>query len=129
VTNIVTYLSSAGNTLTAGQCFAALWRVDTGALLGQTADQAAAWATNGVKTAAIAGGPVAAPASDLIVGYWFNGTTGPAVFRTNGVAMINLGLAAAASRFGSADTGRTTTAPATLGTISALNVAYWAALS
>lgn len=129
VTNIVTYLSAAGSSLTSGQCFASLFRADTGALLGTTADQTTAWGTTGLKTMAISGGPVAAPAGDLIVGMWFNGTTGPAPFRTNGVALINAGLAAAASRWGTADTSRTTTAPSTLATIAAANTAYWAALS
>ncbi len=129
VTNIVTYLSAAGSGLTSGQCFAALFRADTGALLGTTADQATAWASTGLKTMAIAGGPVTAPAGDLIVGLWFNGTTGPSPFRSNGVALVNAGLSAANSRFGTADTGRTTSAPSTLATLSAANIAYWAALS
>lgn len=127
VTNIVTCLTTAGGTLTSGQCFGALYQA--GALLGQTADQAAAWASTGLKTAAIAGGAVAIAQGDAYIAFWFNGTTGPAFNRGNGTAAINAGLSAATSRFGTADTGKTTTAPGTLGTIAALSVAYWTALS
>lgn len=127
VTNIITFLTAQGSTLTSGQCFAALYQ--NGTLKGVSADQAAAWATTGLKTMAIAGGPVAIDAGIAYIGLWFNGTTGPAPLRGNSAAAVNLNLAATASRFGTADTGRTTTAPATLGTISAAVNAYWAGLS
>jgi hypothetical protein len=127
VTNIVTFLTTGGSVLTAGQCFVALYQ--GGTLKGVSADQAAAWATNGLKTAAIVGGPVALDQGAAYVAMWFNGTTGPAPLRGNSASAVNLNLAATASRFGTADTGRTTTAPSPLGTISAAVNAYWVALS
>jgi hypothetical protein len=127
ITNIVIYLSAAGGTLTTGQCFAALYQ--GGSKLGVTADQASAWGSTGLKTMAISGGAVAAAAGDVYVGLWFNGTTGPASLRGLILNAVNLGLAASASRFGTADTGLTTTAPSTMATVAALNTAYWAALS
>lgn len=127
ITNIITYLVTAGNTLTSGQCFAALYQ--NGTLLGVTADQATNWQSTGTKLMPIVGGAVAVAAGEVEVVFWYNGTTGPALLRGVGVAIANLGLAAASSRFGTADTGKTTTAPGTLGTIAALSVAYWAALS
>lgn len=127
VTNIITYLTTAGIVLTSGQCFAALYQ--NGTLLGTTADQATNWASTGSKIMAISGGPVAVGAGDVQVALWFNGTTGPAPVRSNGTSLANLGLTAAAARFATANTGVTTTAPGTLATTAALSVAYWAALS
>jgi hypothetical protein len=130
VTNIIVDLTTAGGTLTSGQCFAALFQGVGGALLGTTADQSGAWAgATGVKTMAISGGPVAAAAGDLIIGFWYNGTTGPSFGRGTQNPTANVGLAAAQSRFGTANTGLTTTAPGTLGTIAALTASIWAGLS
>jgi hypothetical protein len=133
ITNIVTVLIANGGTLTSGQCFAALYQGAGGALLGQTADQATAWGSGATKalTMAISGGPVAAAAGTLYVAFWFNGTTGPSFYRTNATAPIfNIGLAATAARWGAANTGITTTAPGTLGTVNAGGIAaYWVGLS
>lgn len=127
ITNILLFLTSAGATLTTGECFAALYQ--NGNLLGSTADQSTAWGTSGFKTMPISGGGVAVAAGDVYVGMWFNGTTGPAPLRGNGNSSVNLNLSASTARFGSANTGLTTTAPATLGAISGISVAYWAGLS
>lgn len=128
VTNIATYVATAGSGLTNGQCYAALYQ--NGSLLGTTADQATAWASTGLKSMALTGGPVIVPAGDVYVAYWFNGTTGPAIYRAGGTTtMINANLSASASRFGTANSSVTTTAPSTLGTISAYSLAIWAALS
>jgi|GEM_PF-515752 len=127
VTNIITYVLTAGATLTSGQCFAALYQ--GGNLLGTTADQSVNWTTTGVKTMALAGGPTAVAAGDVYVAFWFNGTTGPALLRGVGNSAANTGLSATVARFGTANTGVTTTAPASLSAISALSVAYWSALS
>ena len=132
VTNIVTYISAIGGTLTSGQCFAALFQGAGGALLGVTADQTSTWeGTPGLKVAAIGGGPVSVAAGTVIVGFWFNGTTGPSFWRTSSTAtMMNAGLATASNRWGAANAGLTTTAPPTLGTITlSAPAAYWAALS
>lgn len=127
VTNIITQVTTAGSTLTAGQCFAGIYQ--GGTLLGTTADQATAWASTGVKTMALAGGPIAVAAGDVYIAFVFNGTTGPTLPRGNGNALINAGLTAANSRYATADTGVTTTLPSTLGTRTALSVSYWAGLS
>lgn len=127
VTNIVIYLTGAGVGLTAGQCFAALYR--SGTLIGVSGDQSGTWNSGGTKTMALAGGPYALAAGDVIVGLWFVGTTGPSVFRGNNTAAANIGLTATSSRFGTADAGLTTTAPNPLGALSAYNVGHWAALS
>jgi hypothetical protein len=126
-TNILTSVVTAGVALTSGQCFAALYQ--GGNLLGTTADQSGSWISSGNKTMAISGGPVAVVAGDVFVGFWFNGTTGPAFVRGTSLAFINFGLTLTSLRFGTANTGLTTTAPGTLGTISAFSTVYWVALS
>ena len=129
ITNIVMDVNAAGSGLTTDQCFAALYNASTGALVGTTADQSTAWGTTGIKTMALSGGPFSVSAGYYYVAVWFNGTTGPAFSRTQGTSLINVGLAATASRWGTANTGTTTTAPSTLGTIAAASNSYWAALS
>lgn len=126
VTNIVAFNNVNGSTLTVNQCWAGLYQ--NGSLLGTSADQSTAWLSTGTKTMAITGGPVILTPGYAYVAYLFNGTTGPGFGRHTGLAAGNLGLATTASRFGTADTGRTTL-PSTLGTISALSVGYWAGLS
>jgi len=130
VTNIVIYVGTAGNTLTAGQCGAALYTA-AGVRLGQTADQATAWASTGLKTMAISGGPVAVTAGDLYVGLWFNGTTGPALTRggTFAGAMSNAGQTAPNFSHASADSGVTTTAPNPFGVQSSSANQWWVAIS
>lgn len=129
VTNIVINVTTAGATLTSGQNFAGLYQ--NGALVGTTADQSVAWVSATVKTMALSGGPFAVGAGDVYAAFFFNGTTSPTLQRAgSNQAAISLGTAATASRFGTTtDTGRTTTMPATLGTISAVVNSYWAALS
>lgn len=129
ITNIVMDVNAAGASLTTGQCFAALYNASTGALVGTTADQSTAWTTTGIKTMALSGGPFSVSEGYYYVAVWFNGTTGPAFSRTQGTSIINVGLAATASRWGTANTSITTTAPSTLGTIAAASNSYWAAVS
>lgn len=131
-TNLVTLCTTAGSTLTSGQCFGALW-TSAGALVGQTTDQATAWASTGVKTMQLSGGPFALAAGDYIVGFWFNGTTGPTFSRyvtSSGLSAItNANLSAPNFNAGTADTGRTTTAPSSLGTQTGTGTCYFVALS
>lgn len=132
VTNIVVLLLANGGTLTTGQCFGALYPGTAGTLIGQTADQSVAWGAGAVKvvTMPLAGGPFTVQPGIVQAALWFNGTTGPSLFKTQGNATIaNAGLATAASRFGQANTSVTTTAPGTLGTISAASNGFWVALS
>ncbi|MFI7073568.1 hypothetical protein [Micromonospora sediminicola] len=130
VTNIVTFLTVAGSSLTAGQCFAALYTA-AGALVAQTGDQSTAWASIGLKVMPLAGGPYQVTGGDYYVGLWFNGTTGPAIVRSGTVsaALTNVGLSAPNFDMASANTGLTTTAPATLGAQTASVFEWWIALS
>jgi hypothetical protein len=131
ITNICLYIGTAGNTLTAGASWAGLYD-STGARLGQTADQAAAWISTGLKTMAIAGGPVTLNEGYYWVACVSTGTTIPALLRASGVGggPINVGLSASNTRFGTFGTSQTTL-PTTItpGSIGQANNAYWAALS
>lgn len=129
VTNIVMEVSTAGATLTAGQNFAALYDASR-ALLAVTADQAAAWASTGLKTMALAA-PQAVPAGYVHACFWTVGSTLPTFTRGTALNAVqpNAGLAAPNLRYATADASLTTTAPATIGTQTAASASYWAALS
>lgn len=127
VTNICLFLVTAGNTLTAGQCFAALYQ--GGNLLGVTADQSVNWVgAGGYLPMAIVGGPVLPVPGIVEVAYWFNGTTGPAFLRANSLSAVDMNQSSPLLRYGSANTG-VTTAPAQLGARSLSATSYWAGLS
>lgn len=130
VTNIVFQVTTAGSTLTSGQCFAVLYSAG-GAKLGITADQSVAWASTGRKVMALTS-PYANPANqDLYAGFWFVGTTGPTLCRMSNVAstLVNGGLASPNLFYASADTGLTTTAPDPFGAQTGGTLTWWVALS
>lgn len=131
VTNIVHFVTTVGVTLTAGQCWCALYTA-AGALLSVTADQAAAWVSTGLKTMPLAVAQDCA-AGDYYVGTVYNGTTSPAWPRQTGstAGFSNAGLAAPNLRFATANSGLTTpgTAPASFGAQTALTQGHWVALS
>jgi hypothetical protein len=131
VRNILAAITTAGSGLRAGQCIAGLWRASGGARVGVTADQSTGWATTGVKTMALSGGAVNLTAGDYYIGLYANGTTLPNFARGNnqiGGAFANAGMTSN-FRVATANTGLTTTPPATLGPLTASNTAWWLALS
>lgn len=130
VTSIIISVATAGVTLTSGQCFTALY-TSAGVLVGVSADQAAAWGTAGVKTAALVGGPFTLTAGDYYVAAWFNGTTGPALIRAGSAiaAAANFGLAAPNLVTCSSSTSITTTAPNPFGAQTSYTLEWWAGLS
>lgn len=131
ITNLEIGVVTAGASLTANQCLAALYD-SAGNLLAATGNQAATWNSIAAKHMALTTAQVAAPAGYYDVCFFFNGTTGPAFNRAGGVgqaAFVN-GLATGqALRYFTANTGRTTTFPAALGTKTATAATYWAGLS
>ncbi|MGZ4519169.1 MAG: hypothetical protein ACXVGA_00970 [Mycobacteriaceae bacterium] len=132
ITKALLYISAAGATLTSGQCFINLYD-PTKALIGTSADQSAAWQSTGLKTITLTekttGSMTNLAAGDYYVMWWANGTTIPAWRGAATVPIINANLSATNSRFATADTGLTTTAPTTLGTFAAASTAYWCALA
>lgn len=135
VSNIHFHFTAGGSSLTAAQCFAALYN-DAGALLGGgaiTGDQAANWATGGFKTCPLSVAQGVTPNAWYRVLWWFNGTTGPTLSRGSNAdaATLNAGLSAPLLRYSSADTGRTNAAsvPANIGGQTATPTAWWVGLS
>lgn len=127
ITNILLFVSTAGVTLTSGQCFAALYTA-AGALVASTADQATAWQSTGTKTMALSSAQPCA-AGDYLVAFFYNGTTAPTFLRGVSQSAINAGLSASTSRYGTAATGQTTAMPGSIGTLAGASNAWWAALS
>lgn len=127
ITNVCLCVNTAGGTLTADQCFAALFDA-SGALLSVTASQHTAWQSTGGKVMALAA-PQNVDGPHVYVCWFSNGTTRPAMARGNSVGSgSNIGLTTATARFFNADTGLTTAMPATIGTKSFEN-AHWAGVS
>jgi hypothetical protein len=129
VTNIHVYVQTAGATLTANQCSAALYTSAAALITNSTVgNQATAWQSTGYKTMAMAAVQVLNPGY-YWVALWANGTTRPAFSRGNSNPMVNGGLATANSRFATSNTAITTTPPGTLGARTAASTAYWVGLS
>lgn len=133
VASVLLQVTTGGSGLTAGQCLAGLYD-STGALVASTADQAAAWASTGVKTMALTAAAgrslTLLPAGIYYVALLAVGTTMPTLVRASGQAAINAGLVAGAYRFGTYGTAQTAL-PATLplAGMGAGVVATWAALA
>jgi hypothetical protein len=133
VTNINLHVVTAGATLTANQCLAALY-TDAGVLLSATGNQATAWQSTGMKVCALSAAQAVTPGQWYRAAFYANGTTLPTFARGSSVGavgsdLVNYGLSAPTLRFSTADTGRTTTMPGTLGSQTAAPIAWWAGLS
>lgn len=127
ITNLHLIVSGGGSGMTSGQNFAGLYR--SGALIASTSDQSTVWNSSGFKTMALSGGPVAVDAGDVYVAFFANASSMPTFLRGSGFSSINLGASSPNIRFATTDTGRTTSLANTLGTQTAANTPFWAALS
>jgi hypothetical protein len=128
VTNIIAQVTTAGATLTAGQCFAGIYD-DTGARVGVTADQSTPWVSTGVKVMALTAPVNLQGGRYYYVAFVSNGTTQPTFLRGANVAAITAGQAAP-FRFGTVLTGQTSL-PATItpSAVAAATHATWVGLS
>jgi hypothetical protein len=125
ISDIWLHVNTAGSSLTSGQNFAAAYD-QAGALIGVTADQTTAWGSSGMKQMALTGGPYNLSTGFVWIALWSRGST-PAQFARNnnnaGFMVIN-----GVTRYATANTGLTTTAPGTLGTLSTSSaLSIWAA--
>lgn len=127
ITNVILYVQTAGATLTANECYAALYNT-AGTLLSSTADQSTNWQSTGLKVMPLAAAQAVA-AGDYYLGLFFNGTTGPSLIRGVGSLAGNIGLANASTRFCSGSTGNTTVAPTAFGTMAGTSSTFWGAFS
>lgn len=127
ITNVEFFLGTAGSGLTTGQNFAALFDSSKN-LLSATADQTTPWASSGLKTMALSASQ-ACVAGYLYVAFFCNGSTLITPVRGSGNSIINAKQSAANSFWATADTGRTTTMPGSLGTFTAASNSYCVAVS
>lgn len=128
VTNVVVFLSVLGATLTAGQSFIALYDPSKNWVV-QTADLAATFSgTTGEKVIPFTS-PQSIAAGTYWLAIWSNGTTMPSFRSKSNLSSANAGLSAANSRWATANTGVTTTAPASLGAFTAVAGTPWIAVS
>lgn len=120
-------LGAGGTSLTSGQNFMGLFDVNEN-LLSATADQTTAWGTGGVKNPALTAAQ--AVTGDVFVGWYWNGSsTGPAFNRGSSNNGINIGLAAASSRWAEVVGSLTTALPNPAGTLVAGTSAFFVAVS
>lgn len=109
-------------------------RVTVGTLIGTSADQSAAYASTGAKTAAltpVAGQSLTIPAGSFVyVAFLCNATTPPTLWRAGSQnAANNIGLTAGSYRFASIGSGLTAL-PASITLASAASVsAFWAGVN
>lgn len=126
ISNIHLSIATGGGTL--ANSYVAIYQNNT--LLRQSSDQSTSWQSADFKTISITATNVVAGSIEIAlwVGSW---VSAPVFHRAAGQssALTNAYLAAANSRFATADTGITTTAPNSLGTHSQSTVAIWAAVS
>lgn len=85
VTNVLVYAVTGGSGLAAGSCASGLYD-STGALVGKTADQSAAWQTAGLMTMPLSGGPYPLAAGRYWVAVLGTGTALPALLRVQAPA-------------------------------------------
>jgi hypothetical protein len=133
VTGFLLSIGAAASTPGGTGNFGALYN-SSKTLLGTSADQSASWNTSGVKQAnfvAASAGSLTNLAPDwYYFVFWMTWTgTAPTVRAGVNSSIVNASLTAANSRYATADTGLTTTAPATLGTFAASNPSWWVALT
>lgn len=135
--NLHVYVDVAGATLTAGQSFGLVYS-KTGTLLGRTADQASAWVSTGEKTMALtaeAGQSLAitgSPTQWVLAAAYSVGTTRPAFPRWDAARIMttgNKGLTGNNIRYGVANSGLTSTPPATLASQASSSNYFWFGLS
>lgn len=133
ISNIVIYVITAGATLTANQCGAAIY--ENGAtpalspLKGQTANtQNTSWQSVGLKVMPLLT-PFLATPGYYDVAAWRNGTTAPAISRGTGSSSANANLTGTAIRCFTANTLVTTAAPTTLGTKTGTSNGWFFALT
>lgn len=137
VTNIITNISLAGSSLTAGQNFVGLYD-NTGNRLGVSADQTTAWGSIGLKTAPLVGGPVVIAPGKYWIAFLANGTVPanmPQPWSSASTVVIGgVGPASALNnanaRFMTGPTGQTSLpASINIGTLTSIGQSRWFALS
>lgn len=137
ITTVYIVVKTIGATLTSSQCLVGLYN-PAGSLIGTANTNSAAtqlstaFQSTGLITITLTtqnSGLVSLAAGDYRVAVVQNGTT-PAIFGGGSQgSVVNIGLGATASKYGSADTGKTTTFASTLGTVAAVSGSWFVAIA
>lgn len=108
ITNLLVYVSTAGSSLTSGECLVGLYD-HTGAQIGATPDQSSVWTSVGLKTMALTTPTgTRTPGEFLYVLLITNGTTNPTFRSLSASPMDNAGLTATSGlRFAAYSSGLT----------------------
>jgi hypothetical protein len=133
VATLVTYINlwvqAVGATLTSGQSKVALYDSSKNLVSGSTsADQSTAWTSTGLKAIAL-GTPASLAPGTYYIAMWSVGSTMPAFRSVANVSSVNANLLAADSRWATANTSITTTAPSSLGAFTAVALSPWVGLT
>lgn len=132
ITNVVTFINTAGVALTAGQCFAGVYD-SAGTRQAITADQSGVWNTTGLKSMAVTVPYVVPANAEIWLALLYNGTS--CSFAGTGATagqndLINASLAAADYRYTNGPTAQTTLpASVTMGTRVTTPQSTWLAAS
>lgn len=127
ISSIHLLVGTAGVGLISGQCFAALYAPDR-TLLRQSVDQSANWMVAGPAVSMLES-PVDVAAGDHFVGYWAQGTTGPALVRAYGSSTYsNHNASGYALRWFYSSGGYTDTAPPALPNVTGPSNPVWVGL-
>lgn len=117
-------VSQSGSGL--ANAYAAIYQ--DGNLLGQSANAATAFQSTGGKTLTFSS-PISVNAGYIDVGLWITGTSMPSIGRAGQLSGTADFLTGDDSRYATANTGLTTTAPSTLGTKTVSALSVWGAVS
>lgn len=128
ISNLWVGINSSGSGLTSGENFAGLYSGDGSSLLSATADQSTAWQSGFLAVPMALTVPQTVPAGYVYVAWYANGTTIPKFQWAGSANVVNANLTNATARFAHAQTGRTTSLPASLA-LGMSGDAYWAAVS
>jgi hypothetical protein len=130
ITSILLEVATAGSGLTSGGNWAGLYTA-SGALIGRSGDQSSGWASTGLHTMALAGGPYYFSQGWAYVAILTNGTTQPAFGRATvqGSGAVNAGLTVSTARH-AVNSSALTTLPSsiTMSENAFSATAFWTAL-
>jgi hypothetical protein len=122
------YLQMVTNNAGMTHLYGCIWTA-AGALVVQSSDGAALYqnAANSQKVIGLTLASTALTAGSYVLGFWGTGVD-PLFWRSTSNADLNAGCTTPLFRAGTANTGLTTTAPSTIGTVTSQSSAFWMAL-
>lgn len=131
VSNVCLYVTGGGVSLTSSENYAGLYN-SSGTLIASTADQTSSWASSGLKTMALSGGPYGLTGGTFAwIAFLANTSSTTPTFTGTSSNALEAGLTAATARTATNGTGTSITGIGNItpGSNVALSAFFWAALS